>query len=389
MTELIKIDDFTNVITGGTPSTLKKEYWQDGDIPWLNSGELNQDIVTFSSNFITPEGLKNSAARLMPPETVLIALTGATTGKIGYLTFEACANQSVTGILPSKKHFPKFLYYYLNSIRNRVLNDAYGGAQPHISQGYVKNIKIPLPPLETQKKIAAILDKADELRQNDKKILEKYDKLAQSMFLEMFGDPVKNEKDWELKSLKPVSNQITDGTHDTPMRISYGKKFITGKHIRPFKIDYENSDYVSEEDHKEIIKRCFPEYGDVLYTNIGVNLGTAAMNTVDYVFSMKNVALIKYKREVLSGRFLESLLNTKNMKSEIIRMASLGGAQQFLSLAQIRDLKIPIPPLVLQIQFGEIIDKIEIQKQITIQSIQKSEELFQSLLQRAFRGELM
>ena len=72
MIEFLKIGDFAEVITGGTPSTLNKEYWEGGDIPWLNSGELNQDIVNSSRNFITKEGLRNSAARLMPPDSVLI-----------------------------------------------------------------------------------------------------------------------------------------------------------------------------------------------------------------------------------------------------------------------------------------------------------------------------
>src|ERR1035437_2746789 len=107
-----KIKDFAEVITGGTPSTTVKEYWENGDIPWLNSGELNEDIVVKSDNFITKLGLEKSAARLMPQDSVLIALTGATTGVVGYLTIEACANQSVTGILPSKRHHPKYLYYY-------------------------------------------------------------------------------------------------------------------------------------------------------------------------------------------------------------------------------------------------------------------------------------
>ena len=144
MIEEYSIDSFTSVITGGTPSTSKEEYWNDGNIPWLNSGELQQDIITKSSNFITDLGLKNSSSKLMPKDSILIALTGTTAGKVGYLTFEACANQSVTGILPSNKHIPKYLYYYLYSIRSKVMSDAYGGAQPHISQAYVKKIKIPL-----------------------------------------------------------------------------------------------------------------------------------------------------------------------------------------------------------------------------------------------------
>ena len=169
--ELLKVKNFASVITGGTPSTKNKDFWEGGDIPWLNSGELNQNIVKTTRNYITELGLKNSSARLMPANTVLIALTGATTGVVGFLTFEASANQSVTGILPSNKHFPKYLFYYLKSIRPKVLHDAYGGAQPHISQGYVKELKIPLPPLDQQKKIAAILDAADAYRQKTKTLI--------------------------------------------------------------------------------------------------------------------------------------------------------------------------------------------------------------------------
>ena len=106
-----------------------------------------------------------------------------------------------------------------------------------------------------------------------------------------------------MRKLEEVCTKITDGTHDTPERLTEGIKFITGKHIRPFSIDYNNSDYVTIKVHTEIYKRCNPEYGDILYTNIGVNYATAAMNTVNYEFSMKNVALLKYNRTILSGRF--------------------------------------------------------------------------------------
>ena len=388
MIEEYSIDSFTSVITGGTPSTSKEEYWNDGNIPWLNSGELQQDIITKSSNFITDLGLKNSSSKLMPKDSILIALTGTTTGKVGYLTFEACANQSVTGILPSNKHIAKHLYYYLYSIRSKVMSDAYGGAQPHISQAYVKKIKIPLPPLETQKHIAQILDDAAALRDKTRQLIKEYDALAQSIFLDMFGDPVRNDKGWENKTLKEICNKITDGTHDTPQRLTEGIKFITGKHIRPFKIDYENSDYVTEEVHQEIYRRCNPEFGDILYTNIGVNFGTAAMNIVDYEFSMKNVALLKYDRKFVNGRYLESLLNNENFKDRLKKVFGIGGAQQFLSLSNIKSVNILIPPITLQNQFAEKITLIEQQKELAKQEIKESEDLFNCLLQKAFKGQL-
>ena len=162
MMELLKIEEFAQTKAGGTPSTTVSEYWKNGNIPWLNSGALNQGVVKSTSKFITKLGLEESSTKLMPPDTILIALTGATTGVIGYLTFEACANQSVVGILPSKRHFPKYLYYYLNLIRQKVLKDASGTAQPGINQKYVKNIQIPIPPLDEQKHIVAKLDSCFE-----------------------------------------------------------------------------------------------------------------------------------------------------------------------------------------------------------------------------------
>jgi restriction endonuclease S subunit len=192
------IGDFAEVATGGTPSTAKSEYWESGTIPWLNSGELNKGLIYQSENFITQSGLNNSSAQMMPKETVLIALTGATTGVSALLKMEACANQSVTGVLPSPHHNPSFLLHFLRSIRPKILSDSYGGAQKHISQGYVKQLKVPLPPLTEQRRIAAILDQAEALRTKRRAALAKLDALAQSIFLEMFGDPITNPKNWPM-----------------------------------------------------------------------------------------------------------------------------------------------------------------------------------------------
>lgn len=390
MTEFIKVEDFANVITGGTPATSKMEYWQGGEIPWLNSGELNQDIVTRSSNFITTEGLKNSAARLMPPDTVLIALTGATTGKIGFLTFEACANQSVTGILPSKRHFPKFLYYYLNSIRDRVLNDAYGGAQPHISQGYVKNLKIPLPPLDSQKRIATILDKADELRQNDKRILEKYEQLVQSVFLDMFGDPVNNPKGWKVMTGNQYCDSISVGVVVRPASyyVKIGVPALRSMNIRPNRIQLKDLVYFSAEDNKNILSKSIIKENDVLIVRTG-QPGTAAVvprsldgsNCIDLIITRPN-------KTILNSFYFSHFFNTSGGK-QLVLGSQRGQIQKHFNIGEVRKSKIPVPPLNLQNKFALIIKQIEKQKDLTEKSSIKSEELFQSLIQRAFKGELI
>ena len=319
-------------------------------------------------------------------ETLLIGCRGTCgtlhiTEKFSYTNGNAMALDNL-----DKKANVKFLYYFFSK---RGFNDVVsGGVQKQITIQNLQRIEIPLPNLATQQRIAAILDQADAIIQNNRAIVQKYDALTQSLFLDMFGDPVKNEKGWGVKSLNDLCNKITDGTHDTPKRLTEGIKFITGKHIRPFEIDYDNSDYVTEEIHKEIFKRCNPEYGDVLYTNIGVNFATAAMNTVEYEFSMKNVALLKYNRELLNGRYLVHILNNEFFKDKLKKTFGVGGAQQFLSLSNIKSILVLVPPITLQNQFAERVAMIEAQKQQAQLELAKSEELFQSLLQRAFKGEL-
>jgi type I restriction enzyme S subunit len=303
---------------------------------------------------------------------------------------DALLNQRVCKIeVKSTKLNPDYLYYFLPKELKLIEDSTSFATVKHLSVKKIQEIEIPLPPLEKQKKIAEILDNADAYRQKTKALIAKYDELTQSLFLDMFGDPVKNEKGWEKFLLKSVCNKITDGTHDTPKRLTQGVKFITGKHIKPFYIDFENSDYVTEEIHTEIYKRCNPEFGDILYTNIGVNYATAALNTVHYEFSMKNVALLKYKRELLNGNYLQCILNNTNFKDRLKNNFGIGGAQQFLSLANIKSIELLCPPLELQTQFAERVQAIETQKAQAQASLEKAEELFNSLLQRAFNGELV
>jgi type I restriction enzyme S subunit len=377
--------------SGSTPSRSKLEYYE-GDFPWAKISDLEKSddgYIYKTEEHITKEALESINNRQFKPGTLLLAMYGSV-GKTAITKINLTTNQAILGIniLDEKLLDIKYLKYWFLTIKERLLNRAVGAALPNISLGIVKELQIPLPPIEQQKKIASILDAADTYRQLTKALIAKYDELTQSLFLDMFGDPVKNEKGWEKRKLNELCNKITDGTHDTPKRLTEGIKFITGKHIRPFEIDYINSDYVTEEVHKEIFKRCNPEYGDILYTNIGVNFATAAMNIVDYEFSMKNVALLKYKRDILNGRFLESILNNEFFKDRLKNAFGIGGAQQFLSLSNIKAIQVLCPPIKLQNQFAERVAIIGQQKVQAQASLEKSEELFNSLLHKAFKGEL-
>lgn len=140
-----KIKDAAQTYSGGTPTSTNSEYYDGGNIPWINSGELNNSIITSTTNYITEEGLKNSSAKLYPQDTILVALYGATAGKVSLLSFEACSNQAVCGVIPSNKIMTTYIRYYLFSLYEHFITLSSGSARDNISQETIKNTILPIP----------------------------------------------------------------------------------------------------------------------------------------------------------------------------------------------------------------------------------------------------
>ena len=279
--EYKKISDLTNVITGGTPSTAKSEYWDNGDIPWLQSGCCQNCDVDLAEKYITQEGYDNSSTRLMPKDTVMIALTGATAGKIGYLNFEACGNQSITGILPCELLNQRYLFYFLLSQREKILADCIGGAQPHISQGYVKNIQVPVFSLEKQKEIVDTLSCLSRIINKRKEEIRFLDELIKARFVEMFGDININDKNWECQPLGELCTIVRGGS---PRPID---QFLGGD-VPWIKIgdatDGDNIYLNSTKEHiiQEGVKKSrLVKSGSLIFANCGVSLGFARIITFD------------------------------------------------------------------------------------------------------------
>ena len=140
-----KIKDVAQTYSGGTPTSTNSEYYDGGNIPWINSGELNNSIMTSTTNYITEEGLKNSSAKLYPQDTILVALYGATAGKVSLLSFEACSNQAVCGVIPPNKIMTTYIRYYLFSLYEHFITLSSGSARDNISQETIKNTILPIP----------------------------------------------------------------------------------------------------------------------------------------------------------------------------------------------------------------------------------------------------
>lgn len=193
-----KIKLIARTKAGGTPATSNASYW-DGDIPWLPSGKLQNNVIGRADKFITKKGLYNSATKLIRPNTTLIALTGATCANVGYLTFESAANQSVIAIEEDCSNSSKYIFYALISEREQILLKQTGGAQGGINETDVKNIIITIPPLKEQNAIvfhiesqSAIIDKAIILK---KQQIEKLKELKATIIDNAVTGKIKVEYD--------------------------------------------------------------------------------------------------------------------------------------------------------------------------------------------------
>lgn len=228
--------------------------------------------------------------------------------------------------------YPRYLKFFFetNYYKNTIKHLAEGANINNLKSEHFHNLEIPLPPLAEQQKIAAILDAVDSLRQKDQQLLERYIALSQTLFLEMFGDPVTNPMGWQIAKLKDVCNKITDGTHHSPELIDSGIPYVTAKHVKNYGLDFHSkATYVSQKDHDEIYKRCSPEYGDVLYIKDGATTGIACINTFKTPISLlSSLALIKLNPSAINNYYLCYWLNHKGIKEKLIKEYMSGAAIQ-------------------------------------------------------------
>lgn len=316
----------------------------------------------------------------------LLISWSATLGVFEWKKDDAWLNQHIFKVIFDKYEFEKRFFYYLISYSlNQLEKEVHGSTMKHITKKRFDNIIIPLPPLETQKKIAAKLDKANELRQNDKKILEKYDQLAQSVFLEMFGDLVNNQMGWPLEKFGSIFRSLKYGVSTPPIYSTNGTPFIRATNIKGGGITKNGMVYISNIEASKI-EKCRLDEGDLIIVRSGANTGDCSRIPKEYQDAYGGFDII-IKIDEPYSTFYNFLLNTKSGKAVLAPLTRRAG-QPHLNSKQITALEVIAPPTDMQLRFKELLENIEIQKSITLKSLQKSEELFQSLLQRAFKGEL-
>lgn len=379
--EYKKLGEVLETTSGGTPSKSHKEYYEGGTIPWLRSGEVSKGDIYDAELYITEEGLKKSSAKLFPIDTVLIAMYGATVGQVGILKSTMCTNQAICGILPNKDFHPNFLKYVLLANKKNYLKQAIGGAQPNISQQVIKSTYIPIVKFSEQESVVSELDKINELIRLKKEQLKDFDNLAQSLFYEMFGDPVENEKGWEVKKLGEIA------------------KSAIGLTYKPENVTEELSGTVVLRSSN--IQNSILDFNDIVRVNVLVK-EDKMVNDGDILMCSRNgsfrlvgkVALIKGLKERMSyGAFMTIIRSPYNpylfeyFKTPAFRqylITSKTTTVNQITVKMLNNLTLPLPPLSLQRLFAQRIEQIEREKSEVQKSIQDLETLLASRMQYWF-----
>lgn len=392
--------------SGGTPSRKKPEYYT-GEVPWIKTGELNDGYIYETEEHITEEALENSSAKLFPVNTVVIAMYGATIGKVGILGVEAATNQACACGVCTEAVIYKFLFHYACSQKDDFVNKSKGGAQPNISQDIIKNHSIPIPPLAEQQRIVNMIESLfadlDEAKEKLSAVLEGFTQRKAVILHQAFTGELtakwreengESFESWETVRLQEVCEKITCGK--TP------KEFISEAGEIPFlkvynivnnEIDFEKSQYIPKEIHDSKLKSSILKPNDVVMNIVGPPLRKIAIVPDTYDEWNMNQAIVRFRsKERLDYRYLYyALLNPQTLDAIIQETRGVVG-QANISISQARNLEIPLPLMNEQREIVRILDQLfedEQQAQASVEAVLEDiDTIKKSILARAFRGEL-
>ena len=204
-----KIGDFAETSSGGTPSRNIKEFYQGGTINWFKTGELISKYIYESEEKITEKAIKETSAKIFPQDTILLAMYGASIGKLSILKKESATNQACCAILPNDNYDTEYLYYQLSFLKNRLIRKSAGAAQPNISQNIIRNFTVPFPSKNEQRKIASILSVWDNAIELKEKLIEQKKELKKGLMQKLLTGELRLpgfDGEWKNEKIKNISN---------------------------------------------------------------------------------------------------------------------------------------------------------------------------------------
>lgn len=380
--EIKKLGEVCEIINGfAFKSQLFKEH---GDVVLrisnIQNGVIDVNDIAHFSKYDYPK--VNFEKYAVLPNDIVVALSGATTGKFGINNTgkKLYLNQRVAICREKTSNIHHlFLLYFLQTQSKSFLESASGVAQPNLSTEQIKQYDIPVPPLEEQEKIVGELDCLSGIIEKKEQQLKELDSLAQSLFYEMFGNPVENDKGWEVKKLGEVC-KFSQGVQVDLSLQSLEKKDGFNRFLRIVDYTMLNTDirYVNITDVKYFVK---PD--DVVVVRYGASAGVVGIKKEGVLAN--NLFKLNHDKNVLNYIYLSRLLSTDYYKS-FVRNIAFGAAMPALNFNSFKMFNTIIPPLSLQQEFASRIEKIEKQKELIKQSLKDTETLFNSRMDYYFNS---
>ncbi|WP_321778487.1 restriction endonuclease subunit S [Sulfurimonas sp.] len=400
--EVVYLDDITIKITsGGTPSRSKNEYFTNGTINWLKTGELRDCYIYGTKEKITEDAINNSSAKLFPIDTLLIAMYGATIGRTAYLKTECATNQACCAIMFDNKLASPFFYWkYFYFIKDTLIGLGRGAGQPNISQGIIKELKIPLPPLKEQEKIADILSTADDKIDAIATQIEKAQTLKKGLLQKLLSEGIghsefkdselgKIPESWEVKSLSMIGSfskgkgiskneVIKDGVPCMRYAEIYTEYDIVLKNIKSF------INKKSALNSKKIIN------GDILFAGSGEildDIGKSVAFIDDFEAYVGGDTVILSKSIDYNSLFMAYQLNSTFVRLQLRKLGQ-GSSVVHIYSSGLEKIKVPFPPLKEQKQIADILLTADEKLEVLRAKKEKYETLKKGLLQKLLSGEV-
>ncbi|EHD2260931.1 restriction endonuclease subunit S [Vibrio cholerae] len=384
---LIALKDLVDINIGRTPSRDNADYWGNGT-PWLSIRDMNQGkILLKTAEQITPQAFEDTKIGLATKGTVLFSFK-LSIGKVGIAGLDMCHNEAIAS-MPIKKGVDlceEYLYFALKQLDSSKDTDrAVMGAT--LNKKKMAELKIPLPPLETQKQIAAVLEKADQLRKDCLQMEQELNSLAQSVFIDMFGDPVTNPKGWKTTSLSAIASiQLGKMLSSKSKQNVNPKKYLRNANIQWREIG--TADLLEMDFNEKEIKKFQLQRGDLLVCE-GGEIGRCAIWN-------EQVQDCYYQKALHRVRVNPQLVTPEYLQEYFFWMAKLGGLVnstnevtfKHLTAEKMNKLKVPLAPIATQKDFSSIYTSIRRKLDINAEMMIETEASFNSVMQKAFKGEL-
>ena len=309
--EYVKLEEICTIVSGGTPSRSKPNYWNNGNIPWIKIKDMKSKYIDSAEEFITEEGLNNSSTKMLKRDTILYSIF-ATLGEVGILKIDACTNQAIAGLsLKEDSNILKeYLYYYLKSKKKDVNNLGRGVAQNNINLSLLRKFRIPVIPLHQQEKIIGVLDNVSNTINNYEREIYLLDELVKARFVEMFGNPVTNDMLWNTDVLKDICTKIGSGSTPRGGKESYideGISLIRSMNVHNAYFEYKDLAHITL-DQAEKLNNVVVEHDDLLFNITGASVARCCVVPSDVLPARVNqhVCILRC-REKINPIFLRSI----------------------------------------------------------------------------------